>query len=33
MGLTGLTVRAEDDVALEVIADLAGTRDTIEELS
>ena len=33
MGLTGLTVRAEDDAALEVIADLAGTRDTIEELT
>lgn len=33
MGLTGLIVRAEEDAALEIIADLAGTRDTTEELS
>ena len=33
MGLTGLIVRADEDAAIEIIADLAGTRDTIEELS
>ena len=30
MGLTGLIVRAEDPAALELIADLAGARDTVE---
>jgi F420-dependent oxidoreductase-like protein len=30
-GLTGLIVRAEDDAALELMADLAGTRDNPEE--
>jgi F420-dependent oxidoreductase-like protein len=30
MGFTGLIVRAEDSVGIELLADLAGTRDTME---
>ena len=30
MGFTGLIVRAEDHVGLELLADLAGTRDTVD---
>jgi F420-dependent oxidoreductase-like protein len=30
-GLTGLIVRTDDDAGLELIAELAGSRDTIEE--
>ena len=33
MGLTGLIVRPEDDRGLELAAELAGTRDTMEELA
>ncbi|NCY15870.1 MAG: LLM class F420-dependent oxidoreductase [Actinobacteria bacterium] len=30
-GLTGLIVRSESDAGLELVAELAGTRDTVEE--
>ena len=31
MGLTGLIVRSEDPAGLELLADLAGTRDTVDD--